>query len=84
MKFAYYNDTKRVVTIHPGTEMYITKGDISPIKHGEIRYFEIEDGHYPIIKMWDYGDRGLQIFLSSKPICGDDNNDKNTGLHLKK
>lgn len=39
MKFKYYNDTGRKLSIHPATEMHVTKCDISVIKPLEERTY---------------------------------------------
>lgn len=65
MKFKYYNDTERVVYIHPATFIHGCKGDEAPIKPLEERLFILPEGTYPWVKMWDYGEkRGLQILVS--------------------
>lgn len=65
MKFKYFNDTKRIITIHPGTFIHGCTGDSKPIKHLEERVFNLPEGTYPSVKMWDYGNQyGLQILVS--------------------
>lgn len=65
MKFQYYNDTNRIVGIHPATMLYdIKMNNTGDIYHGEVRTFTLPEGSYPIVKMWDYGGRnGLQILV---------------------
>lgn len=65
MKFKYYNDTGRIVSIHPATFIHGCQGDETPIKPLEERLFILPEGTYPWVKMWDYGgERGLQILVS--------------------
>lgn len=63
MKFVYYNDTKRNVLIHPATIIQGCKVDLSEIKPYEERVFILPEGTFPWVKMWDYGDLGLSIFV---------------------
>lgn len=65
MKFQYLNDTQRVISIHPATELHGCQCDMSPIKHGELRTFILPEGTYPWVKMWDHGgEYGLCILVS--------------------
>lgn len=65
MKFKYYNDTGRIVSIHPATFTHGCKGDGTPIKPNEERLFTLPDNTYPWVKMWDYGgEKGLHILVS--------------------
>lgn len=65
VKFKFYNDTGRTVSIHPATYSYGCSVDDTPIEAGEERLFLLPDNTYPSIKMWDYGKvHGLQIFVS--------------------
>ena len=65
LKFVYYNDTGREVSIHPATEIHGTKCDMSPIKPLEMRTFNLPENTYPWVKMWDYGEKhGLSILVS--------------------
>lgn len=67
MKFIYFNDTGREVSIHPRTNISGIKCDINKIKHLEERTFYLPEGTYPYIKMWDYGEkRGLSILVLAK------------------
>lgn len=67
MKVIYFNDTKRMVSIHPATTMYGIECEDTPIKPLEERTFTLPEGTYPWIKMWDYGEgRGLQILVSAR------------------
>lgn len=65
LKFVYYNDTGREVSIHPATELHGTKCDMSTIQHLEMRTFILPENTYPWVKIWDYGEkRGLSILVS--------------------
>lgn len=69
MKFVYYNDTNRVVTIHPATITHGCTVDQSPIEPLEERVFMLPQNTYPWVKMWDYGEkRGLSILVSPRQI----------------
>lgn len=68
MKFEYFNDTGRIVSIHPATFSYGCSSDDRPIKPLEEREFILPDNTYPWVKMWDYADRGLQILIVPKII----------------
>lgn len=64
-KFAYFNDTKRIVSIHPATQTHGTECDMSGIQPLEVRKFTLPEGTYAWVKMWDYGEKhGLQILVS--------------------
>lgn len=65
MKFKYFNDTKRNISIHPATYTHGCTSDKSVIKPLEICTFELPDDSYPWVKMWDHGgDNGLCILVS--------------------
>ncbi len=65
MKFVYFNDTGREVSIHPATKIHGTKCDMTTIKPLEERTFHLPKNTYPWVKMWDYGEeRGLSILVS--------------------
>jgi hypothetical protein len=64
MLVKYLNDTNRKVIIHPATFIHGTKGDSKPIEPFEIRTFTLPNNTYPLIKMWDYGEKGLSILIS--------------------
>ncbi|WP_375199565.1 hypothetical protein [Bacillus sp. RS11] len=65
VKFKYCNDTNREISIHPGTFIHgCIAEDKSPIKPQEVRLFILPQDTYPWLKMWDYGDKGLQILIS--------------------
>jgi hypothetical protein len=64
-KFVYYNDTPRIVGIHPATITHGCDVDMSAIQPGELRTFILPEGTYPWVKMWDYAPKGsLQILVS--------------------
>jgi hypothetical protein len=63
-KFVYFNDTNRIVSIHPATQTHGCEVDMSGIQPQTIREFILPEGTYAWIKMWDYGERGLQILVS--------------------
>lgn len=65
MKFIYYNDTGRMVKIHPATISHGCTVDTLPIKPLEERVFMLPENTYPWVKMWDYGEKyGLIILVS--------------------
>lgn len=65
MKFIYFNDTDRLVAIHPATFLYGCTGEETPINPGAQRLFTLPQNTYPWVKMWDYGEEiGLQILVS--------------------
>jgi hypothetical protein len=63
-KFVYFNDTNRIVSIHPATQTHGCEVDMSGIQPQTIREFILPEGTYAWVKMWDYGERGLQILVS--------------------
>ena len=70
MKFKYFNDTNRIVNIHPATFIHGCTGDSKPINPLEERTFTLPEGSYPWVKMWDYGEKiGLSILVS--PLVDD-------------
>ncbi|NUJ17490.1 hypothetical protein FKN04_12980 [Bacillus glycinifermentans] len=64
MKFVYFNDTGRDIGIHPATKIHGTVCDMEVIKPYEKRVFNLPEDTYPLVKMWDYGEIGLQILVS--------------------
>ena len=65
MKFKFFNDTGRVVSVHPATIDHGCTADTTPIQHLETRLFILPENTYPWVKMWDYGEKhGLQILVS--------------------
>ncbi|MFP7492993.1 hypothetical protein SFC66_04315 [Terribacillus saccharophilus] len=66
MKFKFFNDTGRIVTIHPATYEHgcfiDNKDAIMPL---EERLFILPRNTYPYVKLWDYGsNNGLQLLVS--------------------
>lgn len=66
MKFCFFNDTGRTVSIHPATINHGCQLDnmdvINPL---EKRIFILPEGSHPMLKLWDYGEsNGLQILVS--------------------
>lgn len=67
MKFVYYNDTGRDISIHAATESSGVICDMSIIKPLDARTFTLPSDTYPWIKMWDYGEEhGLSILVYAK------------------
>lgn len=65
MKFQYFNDTKRRVSIHPATFSHGCTSDKDVINPLEVCTFHLPEGTFPWVKMWDYGEEyGLQILVS--------------------
>jgi len=64
LKFKYYNDTNRIVNIHPATFAHGCTGNQEPIRPLEERTFILPKGTYPWVKMWDNGENGLSILIS--------------------
>ncbi len=64
MKFIYYNDTGRIVNVHSATFIHGCTGSREPIKPLEERVFELPEGTFPWVKMWDYEELGLSILVS--------------------
>jgi hypothetical protein len=65
VKFVFYNDTGKPVSIHPSTVASGCKCDESDIQPLQERIFELPDGTFPWVKMWDYG-FAMQIFVAPK------------------
>lgn len=65
MKFKYFNDTGRIVSIHPATFIHGCKGDSNPIEPLEERLFILPENTYPWVKMWDHGEKGGLVILVS-------------------
>lgn len=67
MRFSYYNDTGRIISIHPATINHGVgfEGKCN-IAHGEVKEFVLPEETSPTVKMWDYGgEHGLQILVSA-------------------
>jgi hypothetical protein len=66
-KFVYFNDTKRIVSIHPATITHGCEVEMDAIQPLEERVFTLPEGTYVYFKMWDYGEKhGLQILVSPR------------------
>lgn len=72
MKFEFFNDTGRVVSIHPATFTHGCIGDESPIQPLELRTFRLPKNTYPFLKMWDYNQQRLSLLLSPRPMEEDE------------
>lgn len=69
IKFEYFNDTKRIVSVHPGTFSHGCQCEQTKIEPLEIATFHLPEGTYPWVKMWDYGEEhGLQLLVSPKKL----------------
>lgn len=68
MKFEFFNDTGREISLHPATFTHGCKGDESPIQPLELRTFQLPKGTYPFIKMWDYNKQRLSLLVSPRLI----------------
>ena len=64
MKLVYFNDTGRLVRIHPATLLHGCIVKKEPIKPLEEREFILPDHTFPWIKMWDNQELGLSILVS--------------------
>lgn len=71
-KFAFYNDSTRLVSIHPATITHGCEVDMAGIKPGEVRVFTLPENTYAFTKFWDYGEKhGLQILVSPHSLSDD-------------
>lgn len=64
MKFQYFNDTNRMVSIHSASFLDGCTADMNEIAPLTTCTFHLPDGTYPWVKMWDYGELGLSILVS--------------------
>lgn len=64
MKLVYFNDTGRLVRIHPATLLHGCKVKKEAIKPLEEREFILPDNTIPWIKMWDNKEQGPSILVS--------------------
>lgn len=64
MKFVFFNDTGRLVRIHPATHLHGCITEKEPIKHLEVREFVSQDQTFPWVKLWDNSELGLTILVS--------------------
>lgn len=69
-KFIYFNDTNRIVSIHPATIHHGCEVDLSAIQPQTIREFTLPEGAYAWVKMWDYK-TNLQILVTPHNIWDD-------------
>lgn len=66
MKFVFFNDTGRIVDLHPALALNNDiECDPSEIKPLEERIFIMPDGTYPWVKLWDYGSC-LQLLIQPR------------------
>lgn len=68
MRFEYFNDTGKAVSIHPATFSYGCSSNEKPIMPLEERVFILPENTFPWIKMWDYEEKWLQILIVPKRI----------------
>jgi hypothetical protein len=64
VKISFYNDTGRLISIHPGTAMSV-KCEMQEIKPLEIRTFDLSSEASPFLKLWDYKGHGLSLLVQS-------------------
>lgn len=64
MKLVYFNDTGRMVKIHPATKLHGCVVSKDPIRPLEERLFELPEDTFPWVKMWDNNELGLTILVS--------------------
>lgn len=64
MKFVYFNDTGKVVRIHPATFAHGCEGSSEPIQPLEEREFTLPEGTYPWFKQW----RDFTILVSPQKV----------------
>lgn len=64
MKLIFFNDTNRLVRIHPATLIHGCNVNKEHIKPLEERLFELPTGTFPWVKMWDNEQAGLSILVS--------------------
>lgn len=64
MNLIFFNDTRRLVRIHPATIGHGCKVNKEPIKHLEQRLFELPQDSFPWVKLWDNDQLGLTILVS--------------------
>ena len=65
VKFEFFNDTNREVSIHPAT-LHYCKCNMNPIKQLEVREFILHDGTNTVVKLWGCEEKGLSILVSSQ------------------
>ncbi len=64
MQLIFFNDTRRLVRIHPASILHGCKVNKEPIKYLEQRLFEMPKDTFPWVKLWDDGTLGLTILVS--------------------
>ena len=66
MKFEFFNDTGKSISIHPGSVPH--NGEAREIAHLQMVTFEVPDGSTPFVKMWDYSahGRGLSLLVQAR------------------
>ncbi|MGG0720140.1 hypothetical protein ABE096_21540 [Robertmurraya massiliosenegalensis] len=64
MNLIFFNDTRRLVRIHPATISHGCKVNKEPINPLEDRVFVLPEGSFPWVKMWDNAQLGLTILVS--------------------
>lgn len=67
MKFNFMNDTGRPIHVHPGTAIHGVKASHDIIAAFEVAEFEVPENSKPLIKLWDYEEQGLSIFVGMIP-----------------
>lgn len=65
MKFVFFNDTGREITLHPATLNQGIKCNKSIIVPLEEREFILPEGTYPWTKIWGYGEI-LQLIVMAR------------------
>lgn len=67
MKFVFFNDTGRDISMHPATFNQGIKCNKSIIVPLEERELILPENTHPHVKMWDYGeDHGLQLLVMAR------------------
>lgn len=61
MKFVFFNDTGKEISIHPGSVAHNCENN--RIQHLQKAIFEVPEGCTPFVKMWDYSDYGMGLSL---------------------
>lgn len=62
MKFVYFNETRRLVSIHPATIYHGCEVNLDAIKPLEERVFTLPEGTYAHVRMWNMGEN-LEILV---------------------
>lgn len=69
-KFIYFNNTDKLVSIHPATLKHGCEVDLEAIKPGEHRLFLLPEGAYPWLRMFEYSTH-FEILVSPHNITDD-------------